>query len=132
MRHAVWITGANENGISKMSNVRLEPGFAQFAYYGPELAFGHAMGDKAYSVYNVSGDGAHWRHNARAYFDVGYWSAELMKPMLAKTTNHATDQTVQATWKKYAKLFAQGSASHKDPIYEAYIKRVLLPISCCS
>ena len=46
MRRDVWITGANGNGISnQMSNVRLEPGFAQFAYFGPELAFGHAMGD---------------------------------------------------------------------------------------
>jgi hypothetical protein len=46
MRPDVWITGANGNGISnQMSNVRLEPGFAQFKYFGPELAFGHAMGD---------------------------------------------------------------------------------------
>ena len=46
MRDDVWITGANGNGISnQMSNVRLEPGFGQFKYYGPELAFGHAMGD---------------------------------------------------------------------------------------
>ena len=32
-----------------------------------------------------------WRHNARAYLDVGYWAAELIKPLLAKATNHATD-----------------------------------------
>ena len=46
IRRDVWITGANGNGIShQMSNVRLEPGFGQFDYFGPELAFGHAMGD---------------------------------------------------------------------------------------
>jgi len=80
-------------------------------------------GDKAYSVYNASGDGTHWRHNGRAYLDVGYWSAELMKPMLAKTTNHATDEKVQAALKKYGKLFEEGNAENKDPIYEAAQKR---------
>ena len=80
-------------------------------------------GDKAYSVYNASGDGTHWRHNGRAYLDVGYWSAELMKPMLAKTANHATDETVQAALKKYGKLFEDGNAANKDSIYEAAQKR---------
>ena len=80
-------------------------------------------GDKAYSVYNASGDGAHWKHNGRAYLDVGYWSADLMKPMLAKTANHATDAKVQAAIKKYDKLFQQGNKAHKDPIYEAHQKR---------
>ncbi|MBC8373688.1 MAG: hypothetical protein H8E53_08860, partial [Planctomycetes bacterium] len=80
-------------------------------------------GDKAYSVYNASGDGTHWRHNGRAYLDVGYWSAELMKPMLAKTTNHATDEKVQAALKKYGKLFEEGNAANKDPVYEAAQKR---------
>jgi len=80
-------------------------------------------GDKAYSVYNASGDGTHWRHNARAYLDVGYWAADLMKPMLAKPANHATDEKIQATWKKYDKLFQEGNAAHKDPLYEAGVKR---------
>jgi hypothetical protein len=80
-------------------------------------------GDEAYSAYNASGDGTHWRHNARAYLDVGYWSAELMKPMLAKTTNHAIDQKVQETLKKYDELFQEGNAANKDPIYEAGMKR---------
>lgn len=80
-------------------------------------------GDKAYSVYNASGDGTHWRHNVRAYLDVGYWSAELMKPMLAKSANHATDEKVQETWKKYDRLFKEGNAANKDPIYERAMKR---------
>ncbi len=80
-------------------------------------------GDEAYSIYNASGDGTHWRHNARAYLDVGYWSAELMKPMLAKTTNHATDQKVQETFKRYDRLFKEGNAANKDPVYEAGMKR---------
>jgi len=80
-------------------------------------------GDKAYSVYNASGDGTHWRHNGRAYLDVGYWSAELMKPMLAKTANHATDQKVQEALKKYDRLFKEGNAAYKDPVYEAAMKR---------
>jgi len=79
--------------------------------------------DEAYSVYNASGDGAHWRHNGRAYLDVGYWAAELMKPMLAETVNHATDEEVQAALKKYDKLFKEGNAAHKDPIHEAAMKR---------
>ena len=80
-------------------------------------------GDEAYSVYNASGDGAHWRHNGRAYLDVGYWSAELMKPMMAKTANHAANEEVQAAMKRYDKLFQEDNAAHKDPIYEAYLKR---------
>ncbi|MBC8373689.1 MAG: hypothetical protein H8E53_08865, partial [Planctomycetes bacterium] len=41
IRSDVWITGANGNGISnQMRNVRLEPGFGQFDYFGPELGFG--------------------------------------------------------------------------------------------
>jgi hypothetical protein len=80
-------------------------------------------GDKAYSVYNASGDGAHWKHNGRAYLDVGYWSADLMKPMLAKTANHAADEKVQAALKKYDKLFQEGNAANKDPIYEKAQKR---------
>jgi alpha-galactosidase len=80
-------------------------------------------GDKAYSVYNASGDGAHWKHNGRAYLDVGYWSAELMKPMLAKTANHATDEKVQGAIKKYDKLFREGNAANADPIYEKAQKR---------
>jgi len=80
-------------------------------------------GDEAYSRYNASRDGAHWRHNGRAYLDVGYWSAELMKPMLAKTTNHATDQKVQEAFKRYDRLFKEGNAANKDPVYEAAMKR---------
>ncbi|MDP6545032.1 MAG: sialate O-acetylesterase [Phycisphaerae bacterium] len=80
-------------------------------------------GDKAYSVYNASGDSAHWKHNGRAYLDVGYWSAELMKPLLAKTANHATDEKVQAALKKYGRLFEEGNAANKDPVYEAAKKR---------
>jgi hypothetical protein len=80
-------------------------------------------GDKAYSVYNASGDGAHWKHNGRAYLDVGYWSADLMKPMLAKTANHATDEKVQAALKKHDKLFQEGNAANKDPVYEKAQKR---------
>ena len=46
IRDDVWVTGANGIGISRqMSNVRLEPGFGQFKYYGPELGFGHVIGD---------------------------------------------------------------------------------------
>ncbi len=80
-------------------------------------------GDEAYSVYNASGDGAHWRFNGRAYLDVGYWSAELMKPMLAETNNHATDKDVQTAMNKYDKLFQDGNAAHSDPIYEAMMKK---------
>ncbi len=80
-------------------------------------------GDKAYSIYNASGDGTHWRHNGRAYLDVGYWSADLMRPMLAKPANHATDPKVQATLKAYDKLFTEGNSAHKDPIWEAAQKR---------
>jgi len=80
-------------------------------------------GDEAYSVYNASGDSAHWKHNSRAYLDVGYWSAELIKPLLAEPTNHATDPKLQAAFRKYDELFKQGNAAHKDPIYEAMMKR---------
>ncbi|MEM7395960.1 MAG: sialate O-acetylesterase [Verrucomicrobiota bacterium] len=46
IRDDVWVTGANGNGLSRqMKNVRLEPGFGQFKYFGPELGFGHVMGD---------------------------------------------------------------------------------------
>jgi len=80
-------------------------------------------GDKAYSVYNASGDGAHWRHNARAYLDVGFWAAGLMKPMLAKDANHAADADLQAAWKKIDARFQAGNAANKDPVYEAAQKR---------
>ena len=80
-------------------------------------------GDEAYSAYNASGDGTHWRYNARAYLDVGTWSAELMKPLLAKPANHATDPKVQEAFKKYDQLFEAGNAAHKDPIYEAMMKK---------
>ncbi len=83
----------------------------------------HLKDDEAYSVYNASGDGTHWRHNGRAYLDVGYWSAELMKPMLAETTNHATDPKVRETWKTYDQRFQEGNAAHEDPVYEAAIKK---------
>ena len=46
-----------------------------------------------------------------------------MKPMLAETANHATDEEVQAAMKKHDKLFKEGNAAHKDPIYEAYLKK---------
>jgi hypothetical protein len=42
-----------------------------------------------------------------------------MKPMLAETADHATDEEVQAAMKKYDKLFQVGNAAHKDPVYEA-------------
>jgi len=103
MRTDVWITGANGNGVSNQK-INLKK-------------------DKAYSVYNASGDGTHRRHNGRAYLDVGYWSAELMKPMLAKTAKHAVDEKVQAALKKYGKIFERGNAANKDPIYEAFQKR---------
>ncbi len=80
-------------------------------------------GDEAYSVYNASGDGTHWRHNGRAYLDVGYWSADLIKPMLAETANHAADEDVQGAMTKYDQLFQEGNSAHKDPIYEAYLKK---------
>ena len=41
-----------------------------------------------------------WRHNSRAYLDVGTWAADLMLPLLNQKTNHATDPAVQAAWKK--------------------------------
>lgn len=80
-------------------------------------------GDPEYSAYNASGDGTHWRYNARAFLDVGYWTADLMKPLLAETTNHATDKKVQQALDKYEKLFEEGNAAHVDPIYEKAQKR---------
>jgi hypothetical protein len=46
-----------------------------------------------------------------------------MKPMLAEPANHATDEEAQAAMKKHDKLFQEGNAAHKDPIYEAYLKK---------
>ncbi len=43
--------------------------------------------------------------------------------MLAKTANHATDQKVQETLKRYDRLFKEGNAANKDPVYEAGMKR---------
>ena len=43
--------------------------------------------------------------------------------MMAKTANHAANEEVQAAMKRYDKLFQEGNAAHKDPIYEAYLKR---------
>ena len=43
--------------------------------------------------------------------------------MLAETANHATDEEVKTTLKKYDKLFQEGNAAHKDPIYEASLKK---------
>jgi len=80
-------------------------------------------GDRNYSVYNASGDGTHWRHNCRAYLDVGYWSAEAMKPMLAGPANHATDGRVQDALKRHDRLFEEGNAAHRDPVYDAAQKR---------
>ncbi len=80
-------------------------------------------GDENYSPYNASGDGTHWKHNSRAFLDVGYWSANLMKPMLAKPANHAKDEEVQGALEKYNNLFEEGNAAHKDPVYEAHQKR---------
>jgi len=46
LRKDVWIRRANGDGISgQKDNKCLEPGFGQWKYYGPELGFGHVMGD---------------------------------------------------------------------------------------
>jgi alpha-galactosidase len=79
--------------------------------------------DAAYSAYNASGDGTHWRWNPRAFLDVGYWAADLMKPMLAKSVNHGKDKQVQAALAKYAGLIEQGNAAHSDPVYDKSRKR---------
>ena len=75
-------------------------------------------GDPDYAPYNAAGDTAHWRHNGRAYLDVGYWSAEKMIPLLPEPANHATDATVQKALKHYRQLFDEGNSKHKDPIWE--------------
>ena len=75
-------------------------------------------GDENYSAYNASGDGAHWRFNARAYLDVGRWAAELMIPKLEEDTNHATGD-VHDAWEEFAKLIEEGNAANPDPEWEA-------------
>jgi len=75
-------------------------------------------GDKNYSVYNASGDATHWHYNARAYLDVGYWAAELMKPKLEASRNHATCG-VHDAWEKFDKLIDKGNAANPDPAWEA-------------
>lgn len=46
MREDVWIYGANGFGISEQkSGFKLEPGFGQWKWFGPELGFGHVMGN---------------------------------------------------------------------------------------
>ena len=53
-----------------------------------------------YLPYNSAGDTTHWRHNSRAFLDVGNWAAELMIPMLkAEAVNHAKDPKVQKALK---------------------------------
>ena len=71
-----------------------------------------------YAPYNTSGDGTHWRHNCKAYIDVGNWAADLMKPMLLPETNHATDAKVQATWNAIVPQMP-------DPETEAKMKEAL-------
>lgn len=47
MRKDVWILGANGDGISgQKDNKCLEPGFGQWKWFGPELSFGHKIGNK--------------------------------------------------------------------------------------
>ena len=47
LRKDVWIVGANGDGISgQKDNKCLEPGFGQWKWFGPELSFGHQMGDQ--------------------------------------------------------------------------------------
>lgn len=47
MRDDVWVFGANGFGISEQKKgFKLEPGFGQWKWFGPELGFGHKMGDK--------------------------------------------------------------------------------------
>jgi alpha-galactosidase len=79
--------------------------------------------DENYSAYNASGDGTHWRHNPRAFLDVGIWAAERMKPMLAEPANHATDAKVQGALERFGKLIEAGNAAHADPAYDALQKR---------
>lgn len=46
LRKDVWLLGANGDGISKQTdNKCLEPGFGQWKWYGPELGFGHRVGN---------------------------------------------------------------------------------------
>ena len=52
-----------------------------------------------YKPYNAAGDTTHWRHNSRAYLDVGFWAADLMLPLVAKSVDHSRDAAVQAAWK---------------------------------
>lgn len=56
------------------------------------------LSDK-YKPYNAAGDTTHWRHNSRAFLDVGYWAADLMIPMIRTEANHAEDAKVQQTWR---------------------------------
>jgi hypothetical protein len=52
-----------------------------------------------YAPYNAAGDRTHWRHNSRAYLDVGIWAAELILPMVAETKDHSKDKKLQEAWK---------------------------------
>ena len=53
-----------------------------------------------YAPYKGAGDSTPWLHNPRAFLDVGYWAADLMKPKLAASVNHADDEKIQQAWKK--------------------------------
>jgi len=80
-------------------------------------------GDPEYAAYNAAGDSTHWRHNSRAFLDAGYWSAELIIPLLAKPADHATDQAVQTALEETARRIEEGNAKHDDPAYEAMMKK---------
>jgi len=81
MRKDVWIVGANGDGISgQKCNKHLEPGFGQWKWY-------------------AAGDRTHWRHNSRAYLDVGMWAGKLMLRLVAETKDHSKDQALQKVWK---------------------------------
>jgi len=58
------------------------------------------LASETYAPYNASGDRTHWRHNSRAYLDVGYWAAEAIGAILPPAANHARDAELQAAWKK--------------------------------